>query len=170
MSGTVENYMSRELIRVTPDTSVKTVIQTLADHHISGLPVVDDQNKLVGVISELDLLWQESGVTPPPYITLLDSIIYLQNPATYDREIHKALGQNAADVMTAKPLTIQPTKPLSEAARIMHDRRVHRLFVINDNQELVGVITAGDIMRAMSHAHEAMGSNDPTVDAPSSQS
>ena len=166
MSGTVENYMSRELIRVTPDTSVKTVIQTLADHHISGLPVVDDQNKLVGVISELDLLWQESGITPPAYITLLDSIIYLQNPATYDREIHKALGQSAADVMTAKPLTIQPTKPLSEAARMMHDRRVHRLFVLNENQELVGVITAGDIMRAMSHAQDGVEITAPTVDTP----
>ena len=165
MSGTVENYMSRELIRVTPQTSVKTVIQTLADHHINGLPVVDDHNKLVGVISELDLLWQESGVTPPPYIALLDSIIYLQNPATYDREIHKALGQTAADVMSAKPLTIHQSKPLSEAARIMHDRRVHRLFVLNEKHELVGVITAGDIMRAMAKAQEGDEVNVPAIES-----
>ena len=154
MTGTVSNFMSRELIRVMPETSVKTVIQTLADHHISGLPVVDEDNKLVGVISELDLLWQESGVTPPPYITLLDSIIYLQNPSTYDREIHKALGQTAGEVMTPKPLTIQESQPLSEAARIMHDRRVHRLFVLNDRHELVGVITASDILRALARAQE----------------
>ncbi|MGA1409277.1 MAG: CBS domain-containing protein [Prochlorotrichaceae cyanobacterium] len=154
MSGTVSDFMSRELIRVTPETSVKTVIQTLADHHISGLPVVNGQNQLVGVISELDLLWQESGVTPPPYITLLDSIIYLQNPSSYDRELHKAIGQTAADVMTAKPITITQDQPLSEAARIMHDRRIHRLFVLNDRQELAGVITASDILRAMSRAQE----------------
>ena len=118
MSGTVSDFMSRELIRVTPETSVQTVIQTLADHHISGLPVVNGQHHLVGVISELDLLWQESGVTPPPYITLLDSIIYLQNPSTYDRELHKALGQTAADVMTPKPITIQAQKPLLQKHRL----------------------------------------------------
>lgn len=154
MSGTVSDFMSRELIRVTPETSVKTVIQTLADHHISGLPVVNEENHLVGVISELDLLWQESGITPPPYITLLDSIIYLQNPSTYDRELHKALGQTAGEVMTPKPITIEAQKPLSEAARIMHDRRIHRLFVLNDRHELVGVITASDILRAMARAQE----------------
>ena len=149
MPGTVADFMSHDLIRVKPETPVKTVIQTLAEHHISGLPVVDQDNKLVGVISELDLLWQESGITPPPYIALLDSIIYLQNPATYDREIHKVLGETAAEVMTNRPIVIHENKPLSEAARIMHDRRIHRLFVINDRQELTGVITAGDIMRAM---------------------
>jgi hypothetical protein len=74
------------------------------------------------------------------------------------------------DVMTTKPFTIQPTKPLSEAARIMHDRRVHRLFVLNENQELLGVITAGDIMRAMSHAQDGIGINDPSADAPGTQS
>jgi CBS domain-containing protein len=162
MSGTVADFMSRELIRVMPETSVKTVIQTLAEHHISGLPVVDHANKLVGVISELDLLWQESGVTPPPYITLLDSIIYLQNPSTYDREIHKALGQTAAEVMTPKPITIEENKPLSEAARIMHERRVHRLCVLNTHQELVGVITASDVLRAMARAQEGENPIQPT--------
>ena len=154
MSGTIANFMSRDLIQVEPETSVKTIIQILSENHISGLPVVNPQGKLIGVISELDLLWQESGMTPPPYITLLDSIIYLQNPTTYDRELHKVLGQTAAEVMTPKPLTIQADKPLSEAARIMHDRRIHRLFVLNEAEDLVGVITASDILRAMARAQE----------------
>lgn len=148
MSGTVTDFMSRDVITVNPETAIKEVIQILADRHLGGLPVVDKAGKLVGVISETDLLWQESGVTPPPYITLLDSIIYLKNPATYERDLHKALGQTAAEVMTNKPITIAPDKPLSEAARIMHDRRIHRLFVV-EGDTVLGVITVGDIIRAM---------------------
>ncbi|MEB3272521.1 MAG: CBS domain-containing protein [Prochlorothrix sp.] len=149
MSGTVADFMSREVITVNTDTPIKDVIQVLASHHIGGLPVVNGEKKLVGVLSETDLLWQESGVTPPPYITLLDSIIYLKNPATYERDLHKALGQTAAEVMTSKPITIVPDKPLSEAARIMHDRRIHRLFVVDQGGSVIGVITVGDIIRAM---------------------
>ena len=149
MSGTVADFMSRDVITVSPDTSIKDVLQLLADKHIGGLPVVDATQTLVGVISETDLLWQESGVTPPPYITLLDSIIYLKNPATYERDLHKALGQTAAEVMTKKPITIAPHQPLSEAARMMHDRHIHRLFVRDDQGQVIGVLTVGDIIRAM---------------------
>jgi CBS-domain-containing membrane protein len=149
MSDTVAHFMTRDLITVQPETSIKDVIQILADNHIGGLPVVDASEQLVGVISETDLLWQESGVTPPPYIMLLDSVIYLENPGTYERELHKALGQTAAEVMTTKPITIAPDKPLSEAAKIMHDRRIHRLFVLDDRKRVIGVLTVGDIIRAM---------------------
>jgi CBS domain-containing protein len=149
MSGTVADFMTCDVISVSPDTAIKEVIQLLATQGIGGLPVVDDDCKLVGVISETDLLWQESGVTPPPYITLLDSIIYLKNPATYDRDLHKALGQTASEVMTPKPITIASDRPLSEAARIMHDRHIHRLFVLDEDGGVAGVITVGDIIRAM---------------------
>jgi CBS-domain-containing membrane protein len=149
MSDTVAHFMTRDLITVQPETSIKDVIQILADNHIGGLPVVDASEQLVGVISETDLLWQESGVTPPPYIMLLDSVIYWENPGTYERELHKALGQTAAEVMTTKPITIAPDKPLSEAAKIMHDRRIHRLFVLDDRKRVIGVLTVGDIIRAM---------------------
>jgi CBS domain-containing protein len=141
--------MSRTVISAAPDTSIKEVIHLLADQHIGGLPVIDGKGKLVGVISETDLLWQESGVTPPPYIMLLDSVIYLQNPATYNRELHKALGQTAGEVMTKKVITIGPAETLSEAARVLHERRIHRLFVVDDNHTVIGVLTVGDIVRAM---------------------
>lgn len=149
MSKTVADFISRDLITVRPETPIKEALQLLARNRIGGLPVVDETEQLVGVLSETDLLWRESGVTPPPYIVLLDSVIYLQNPSTYERELHKALGETVADVMTRKPITIAPDKPLSEAARIMHDRRIHRLFVLDVQGKVIGVLTVGDIIRAM---------------------
>ncbi|AFY64634.1 CBS domain-containing protein [Geitlerinema sp. PCC 7407] len=152
MARTVADVMTRDPITVQPDAPLKDAIQILADKRISGLPVVDQSGKLVGVISETDLMWRESGVTPPAYIMLLDSVIYLENPARYDRDLHKALGQSVGEVMSRDPVTISPDKTLGEAARILHERSVHRLPVIDDQHRIVGILTRGDVVRAMADA------------------
>jgi CBS domain-containing protein len=137
MSKTVTDIMTRDPIVLRTETPLKEAIQILAEKRISGIPVVDDVGKLVGIISETDLMWQETGVTPPAYIMFLDSVIYLQNPATYDRELHKALGQTVGEVMSKNPVTIAPEKTVKEAAQLMHDRSVHRLPVIDSQSQLV---------------------------------
>ncbi|MFH7025804.1 MAG: CBS domain-containing protein [Heteroscytonema crispum UTEX LB 1556] len=154
MPKTVADVMSREPITVRAETPLKEAIQILAERRISGLPVVDDTGKLVGIISETDLMWQETGVTPPAYIMFLDSVIYLKNPATYDRDLHKALGQTVGEVMSKNPVTISGDKSLKEAARIMHDRNVHRLPVLEGEGQVIGILTRGDIIRAMAASQE----------------
>lgn len=80
MPKTVADAMSRDPIVVRPETPLNEAIQIIAERRISGLPVVDDAGQLVGIISETDLMWQETGVDPPPYIMFLDSVIYLKIP------------------------------------------------------------------------------------------
>ncbi len=149
MPKTVADIMTRDPITVRPETSLTEVIQTIAEHRISGLPVVDANHHLVGVISETDLMWRETNVTPPPYIMLLDSVIYLENPGRYEHDLHKALGQTVGEVMSENPITITPDKLLSEAAKLMHDRGVHRLPVLDNSGQIVGILTRGDIVREM---------------------
>ncbi|HYX18192.1 MAG TPA: CBS domain-containing protein [Nostoc sp.] len=154
MPKTVADVMSRDPIVVRVETPLNEAIQILAERHISGLPVVDDVGKLVGIISETDLMWQETGVTPPAYIMFLDSVIYLKNPATYERDLHKALGQTVGEVMSKNPITISPEKTLREAATIMHDRSVHRLPVLDNTDQVIGILTRGDIIRAMAASQD----------------
>ena len=149
MTTTVADVMSRDPVVVQPETSLSEAIKILAERRISGLPVVDGSGKLVGVISETDLMWQETGVTPPAFIMLLDSVIYLENPARYERELHKALGQTVGEVMTKDPVTTTPETPLREAAQLMHERSVHRLPVLNQSGQILGILTRGDIIRFM---------------------
>ena len=149
MPKTVADIMSREPILARPEMSLNEAIKILAEKRISGLPVVNEAGKLVGVISETDLMWKETGATPPAYIMLLDSVIYLQNPAQYERDLHKVLGQTVGEVMSGNPVTIQPDKSLQEAARLMHERKIHRLPVLDDREQLIGILTRGDIVRAM---------------------
>ncbi|PIG91157.1 phosphoribulokinase [Gloeocapsopsis sp. IPPAS B-1203] len=141
--------MSRDPIVVRSETPLNEAIQILAEKRISGLPVVNDTGKLVGIISESDLMWQETGVTPPAYIMILDSVIYLQNPAKYERDLHKALGQTVGEVMSSDPVTVSPDKTLREAAKLMHDREVRRLPVIDSEGKIIGILTRGDVVRAM---------------------
>lgn len=149
MPKTVADVMTRDPLTVRPDTALTDVIKMLSERRISGLPVVDASGKLVGIISEGDLMWRETGATPPPYIMLLDSVIYLENPARYERELHKALGQTVGEVMSSEVVTIPADKSLPEAAKLMHDRGVHRLPVLDSAGQVVGILTRGDIVRAM---------------------
>ncbi len=149
MDKTVAEVMTPTPMTVKPETPLKEAIAILAKNKISGLPVVNEQDKLVGIISENDLMWQETGVEPPPYIMLLDSVIYLENPNRYEKEIHKALGQTVQDVMSDKPITIKTDQPVKQAARLLHDKKIRRLPVVNEQGKVVGIITQGDIIRAM---------------------
>src|SRR4028119_2196568 len=149
MPKTVADAMTRDPIVVRAETPLNEAIQILAERRISGLPVVDDSGQLVGIISETDLMWRETGVTPPAYIMFLDSVIYLQNPAKYERELHKALGQTVGEAMSKEPVTIGPDKSVQEAAKLMHDRSIHRLPVVDTAGKVIGILTRGDIIRWM---------------------
>jgi CBS domain-containing protein len=150
MAKTVGDVMTRDPITVSRDTALTDVIKLLAEKRISGLPVVDEVGKLVGIISETDLMWRETGATMPPYIMFLDSVIYLENPAQYERELHKALGETVGEAMTDQHIvTIAADQPLRNAAQLMHDRSVHRLPVVDEGDRVIGILTRGDIIRSM---------------------
>ena len=150
MSQTVADIMTPDPIVVSPETPLNEAIKILAENRISGLPVISVAGELVGVISETDLMWQETGVTQAPYFMLLDSIIYLENPAKHERELHKALGQTVGEVMTAKDIvTIKPDRAIRDAAQIMHEQKVHRLPVVDAEGKVIGILTRGDIIRFM---------------------
>ena len=150
MPKTVADAMTPNPITVKPELPLQQAIHILADNKISSVPVVDEASKLVGILSETDILWQESGVTPPPYITIFDSVIYLENPARYEKELHKALGQTVGEVMTQEDVaTITPDQALSEAARVLHEKRVHQLPVLDESKNVIGVICCSDIIRMM---------------------
>lgn len=155
MTKTVADVMTRDLLTVTPETPLPEAIQLLAQNRISGLPVVTTDGELKGVLSESDLMWQVTGAPLPAYIMLLDSVIYLENPARYNEEVHKALGQTVAEVMGHDKVTITtPSASLKAAAQVMHHKKVTRLPVVDDQGALVGILTQGDIVRALAESYQ----------------
>lgn len=150
---TVGEMMTAPPLTVTPDMPLKDAVHLLATHRISGLPVVDKAGEAVGEISETDLMWQVSGASLPAYVMLLDSVVYLTNPARYSQELHKALGQTVADVMSHKVTLVQADDDLQRAAQLMHDKQIRRLLVIDDNRHVIGILTRGDIVRELAQQY-----------------
>ena len=149
LQQTVKDVMSKPVITVLPATSLQEAVQLLTDQHISGLPVVNDEGQLVGELTERDLMVRESGVDAGPYVLLLDSVIYLRNPLNWDKQVHQVLGTSVNDLMRSETHSCKETLPLARAAAMLHDRSTQRIFVIDEQRKPVGVITRGDVVRAL---------------------
>jgi CBS domain-containing protein len=145
---TARDIMSNEVITVTEEANVKELAKVLAIHQISGVPVVNDQGGLVGVVTESDLIFQTKKVHIPTVITILDSVFYLENPHKMGDELKKMAGVKVADILTPSPVTVTEETLLDEIATIMAEKNVHTLPVMR-GETLVGVIGKKDIIRAL---------------------
>jgi CBS domain-containing protein len=103
----------------------------------------------VGELTEQQLMVRESGLDTGPYVMLLDAVIYLRNPLNWDRQVHQVLGSRVADVMGNHPHTCASGTPLTAAAKHLHDNSTQRLFVLDGDSKVVGVLTRGDVVRAL---------------------
>ena len=112
LQQTVGEIMSAPVLSVTPSTTLREAVRLLSEHHISGLPVVDDGGQLIGELTEQDLMVRESGFDAGPYIMFLDSIIYLRNPLQWDRQVHQVLGNTVRDLMHSETHKCLPSLPL----------------------------------------------------------
>ncbi|MFZ9752400.1 MAG: CBS domain-containing protein [Cyanobium sp.] len=149
---TVAEVMTSPVLSVRPEAPLQEAVQLMSDHHVSGLAVVGEAGDLVGELTETDLMVRESGFDTGPYVMLLDAVIYLRNPLQWDRQVHQVLGSSVADVMSSKAHSCPAATALPEAARQLHDRSTQRLFVLDGERRPVGVLTRGDVVRALAAA------------------
>ena len=138
----VRDLMTSAVVTARPETSLKEVATLLARRGISGLPVVDDDRRVVGVVSEGDILFKERG--PAKRRGMLAR---LGHAAGTDDQL-KLEARTAAQAMTAPAVTIAPWRPVAAAAAQMLEAGVNRLPVVDDESRLVGIVTRADLVRA----------------------
>ncbi|MGH3083897.1 MAG: CBS domain-containing protein [Gaiellaceae bacterium] len=144
----VESLMSRDVVTVASETTLKEVAALLSRHRISGVPVCDADRQVLGVVSEADILRQEEG-RPPRSSTGLLSWLFESD----DESLAKVGARTAGEAMTSPAITIDPGRPVSEAARLMLERQVNRLPVVREGK-LVGIVTRADLVRAFHRPDE----------------
>ena len=152
LQQTVGEVMSAPVLTVTAETLLQDAVSLLNDHHVSGLPVTDSQGVLIGELTEQDLMVRESGVDVGPYVMLLDSVIYLRNPLNWDRQVHQVLGNSVGDLMHRDSHSCDVSLPLPKAASMLHEKGTQRLIVVDAERRPVGVLTRGDVVRALASA------------------
>lgn len=143
-----KDIMTKEVITVKPDTKVEEVASLLVENKISGIPVVNDNNEVIGVVTEKDLIVKASELKVPFYITLFDSIIFLENPIRFNNDLKKYVASQVKDAMTTNVQVVEEDTPVTEIASIMQKKRVNRVPVVR-NGKLVGIITRNDILKSV---------------------
>ncbi len=141
MSSTVKDVMSTHVIAVRQRAGYKEMAAMLRDQRVSAFPVIDDDNKVIGVVSETDLLAKEAleGTVPGTLQSLARQHVRSQ-----------VNGVTAAELMTKPAVTIGPDKPVTDAARLMFNMRVKRLPVVSDDGTLIGIVTRSDVLSVYS--------------------
>lgn len=145
---TVKDIMTREPITVTQDTPITEAAKLLLDRRINGLPVVDSQGRLAGIICQSDLVTQQKKFPIPTLFTLLDGLIPLQSIKSLDREVKKITATTVGEAMTADPVAVTSDMTIDEVASLMVDKKFHTLPVV-DGKALVGVVGKEDVLRTL---------------------
>ena len=152
----VRDIMTQEVVVAHPDTSVNLIAQLMGGRDISGVPVVDEAQRVIGIVTELDMILRNTRLEPPAFFKILDGRIPLETPASYRKRVQHMLGALARDVMTEEVVTIGPDEDVEVLADLMVKRRVNPVPVI-DAERLVGIVSRADIIKMMARDLEHEG-------------
>jgi len=142
------DIMTKEVKTVTEETSVRDLARILTENRIGSVPVVDADGKLIGIVTESDLIEQDKNLHIPTVISLFDWIIYLESEKKFERELKRMTARTVGDIYTRDVITIAPSTPVSEIADTMSNRKIHTLPVVDEGR-LVGIVSRIDLIRSM---------------------
>ena len=146
----VTQIMSTPAITLSPESTVEEAVGVLVSNNIGGAPVVGADGKLVGLVDDDDLIISEARLHAPTTIEILGAYIPLPGDLRrFNEEVRQALGRTVAEVMDDKPPTVTDTATVEDAATALHDHGVSRLPVLDSAGKVVGVVTTGDLLKAL---------------------
>lgn len=143
-----KDIMKKEVITVSPETAVVQAAKLLLEHHINGLPVVDNEGYLKGIICQSDLISQQKKIPLPSFFIMLDGFIPLTSSKHIEKELRKMSAIKVGEAMTPDPVTVGPETVLEDIATLMVKSNIHSLPVL-DQEKLVGIIGKEDILRTL---------------------
>jgi len=142
----VKDIMTKNVISVNVENTVEKCAKLLMENSFSGLPVIDENDKLVGIITEGDLIKRASEIKLPAVLELLGGLIYLDNPNKYMEEVKRVMSEKVEDMMINKVFTVEPGDTIEHAATMIIEKKIKRLPVVDMQGKMVGIISRRDIM------------------------
>jgi CBS domain-containing protein len=146
MSKTVKDVMTTRVIWVSKNATFREMAAALREYRVSAFPVVDDDRKVIGVVSEADMLNKEALIDEPGFV---GGILHRRDQA-------KARGITAGDLMTTAVVAVRPDDTVENAAKLMYDRGVKRLPVTDESGHLVGIISRADVLSVFDRTDSAI--------------
>ncbi len=145
---TAKDIMTRNVVTVTPDTSIEDLAALLVKNQISGVPVVDESGNLYGIVTENDLISRNKRLHIPTVVSFLDAAIYLESSKKFEQEVKRLTASKAGDICNRKAVTITEDASLVDIATIMTEKNVHLLPVVKSGK-ITGIVGKRDLVKAV---------------------
>ena len=145
---TAGDVMTKDVITVKKETTIRELAELFARHRISSAPVVDESGDMIGIVTETDLIEQNKSLHIPTVISLFDWVIYLESDKKFERELKKMTGQTVADIYTPSVKTVTNFTPISDVADIMSSGKIHAIPVL-EGKKVIGIVARIDLIRTM---------------------
>jgi CBS domain-containing protein len=143
------DIMTKDVITVSPSTTIEEFARLLVDKRISGAPVVDEKGELIGIVTENDLIRKNKRFHIPTIIRLFDAFIMLQSQSMIESEIKAMAAVTVEDVYIKEVVTVSENAMVDEIASLMANKKVHLIPVV-DGKTIKGIIGKIDIIRGLS--------------------
>lgn len=150
-SSTIKGIMTSEVVSVRPGTPLQEAAEILAHHGFDGVPVVGEDNTLVGILTEYDLVSKGSAIHLPTFQKIIQNFgVYSKDKDRFNKEFEALSSLKVKDVMNDDPLTLSEDATYEEAVRAFKDHhRVNPIPVINQDQKVVGVVSRYDVLKPL---------------------
>jgi CBS domain-containing protein len=150
---TAKDIMTKNVITVTPDTSLEKLAAILVKNEISGVPVVDDSGTLYGIVTENDLISQNKRLHIPTVVSFLDAAIYLESSKKFEEQVKRLTATTVQEICNRKVTTISEEVSVVDVATIMAEKKVHLLPVVKAGK-VIGIVGKRDMVKAVAQQAE----------------
>ena len=140
--------MTKQYLTISPEMSVEELARLLLRKDVNGAVIVDKKGKLLGVVTEGDLIAKEKNLHLPTLVSIFDAVVYLETSEHFKGELHKMVATRVEDIYSRDPVTINLNSTLADIATIMSEKRIHFLPVL-DGERVEGVVGRREILKAL---------------------
>jgi len=146
-----KDIMTKDVLTVKTDMTVRDLADFLVKNSISGVPVVDNERNIVGIVTENDLIRQNTPLHIPTVINILDSFFYLESPKHFEKELSRMVATTVEELCTKEIVSVGQNATIKEIARIMESSKGGHLIPVLDGKKIVGIIGKADVVRAIAN-------------------
>jgi len=146
---TAKDIMTTEVCSVSPDTDVDELAKKFVALNKNAMPVLDDNGRLTGIVSQTDLVEQDKPLHIPTVISLFDWVFYLESEKNFRKEVERISARKVGEICSRDVVTCRPSTPVDQIASLMVDTKAHLVPVVDDDNKVLGVVSRLDIIRSM---------------------